>query len=163
MTKLTGWARFRRWTKRILLGLLALLVLLIAVGSIYEALGRKNAREKYPPPGSWSMSRRKSNRLTRHRSKTVLLNRPWHRRYDRWKRSTRDSSFTRTCDMTRRASMWRDSRTRRRTRSRKKRSARAIDGRGLTISWCSSATRSRTLHRTYQGNWRSGAGLGGHP
>jgi pimeloyl-ACP methyl ester carboxylesterase len=51
MTKLKGWARFRRWTKRILLGLLALLILLVIVGSIYEALGRKNAREAYPPPG----------------------------------------------------------------------------------------------------------------
>ena len=51
MTKVKGWPRVRRWTKRIFLGLLALLVLLVAIGSIYEALGRKNAREKYPPPG----------------------------------------------------------------------------------------------------------------
>lgn len=51
MTKVTGWRRFRRWVKRILLGLLALLILLVAVGSIYEALGRKNAQAKYPPPG----------------------------------------------------------------------------------------------------------------
>lgn len=51
MTKLTGWRRFRRWVKRILLGLLALLVLLVAVGAIYEALGRKNAAAHYPPPG----------------------------------------------------------------------------------------------------------------
>ncbi len=51
MTKVTGWARFRRWTKRILLGLLALLVLLLVAGSIYEALGRKNAAANYPAPG----------------------------------------------------------------------------------------------------------------
>ena len=51
MTKPTGWRRFRRWVKRILLGLLALLVLLVAVGAIYEALGRKNAAANYPPPG----------------------------------------------------------------------------------------------------------------
>jgi len=51
MTKVTGWRRFRRWVKRILLGLLALLVLLVAVGAIYEALGRKNAAANYPPPG----------------------------------------------------------------------------------------------------------------
>lgn len=51
MTKLTGWRRVRRWIKRILLGLLALLILVTAIGAIYEALGRKNAREKYPPPG----------------------------------------------------------------------------------------------------------------
>ena len=51
MTKLTGWRRFRRWMKRIFLGLLALVILLTAVGAIYEALGRKSAREKYPPRG----------------------------------------------------------------------------------------------------------------
>ena len=51
MTKVTGWARVRRWTKRILLGLLALLGLLLVVGSIYEALERKNATANYPPPG----------------------------------------------------------------------------------------------------------------
>ena len=51
ITKPGGWKRVRRWLKRILLGLLALLVLLVVVGSIYEALGRKNAEAKYPPPG----------------------------------------------------------------------------------------------------------------
>lgn len=51
MTKATGWARVRRWVKRILLALLALLLLLIVVGAIYEAFGRKNAQAKYPPPG----------------------------------------------------------------------------------------------------------------
>jgi len=34
-----------------LLGLLLLLILLIVVGAIYEALGRKNAAGNYPPPG----------------------------------------------------------------------------------------------------------------
>lgn len=51
MTKVTGWARFRRWMKRLFLGLLALLVLLVVVGAIYEALGRRNAEAKYPPRG----------------------------------------------------------------------------------------------------------------
>ena len=43
MTKGKGWARFRRWIKRILLGLLALLILLLMVGAIYEAAGRRAA------------------------------------------------------------------------------------------------------------------------
>ncbi len=51
MTKLTGWPRVRRWIKRILLGLLALLILLVAVGAIYEALGRRSAEANYPPRG----------------------------------------------------------------------------------------------------------------
>ena len=51
MTKLTGWRRARRWIKRILLGLLALLILALVVGMIYEALGRRNAQANYPPPG----------------------------------------------------------------------------------------------------------------
>ncbi|RYD45333.1 MAG: alpha/beta hydrolase [Sphingomonadales bacterium] len=51
MTKATGWRRFWRWVKRVLLGLLALLILVTIVGTIYEALGRKNAAAKYPPPG----------------------------------------------------------------------------------------------------------------
>lgn len=51
MTKVTGWARVRRWMKRIFLGLLALLILLLVVGAIYEALGRKDAEAKYPPRG----------------------------------------------------------------------------------------------------------------
>ncbi|KGB56827.1 Alpha/beta hydrolase fold protein [Sphingopyxis sp. LC81] len=51
MTKVTGWARVRRWGKRMLLGLLLLLVLLVVVGAIYEALGRKNAAANHPPPG----------------------------------------------------------------------------------------------------------------
>lgn len=46
-----GWKRVRRWLKRILLGLLALLLLAMVVGAIYEALGRKNAAANYPPRG----------------------------------------------------------------------------------------------------------------
>lgn len=46
-------ARYRlwRWTKRIVLGLVALLVLFLAIGSIYEALGRRSAATNYPPRG----------------------------------------------------------------------------------------------------------------
>ena len=51
MTKLTGWRRARRWIKRILLGLLALLILVLVVGMIYEALGRRYAQANYPPRG----------------------------------------------------------------------------------------------------------------
>lgn len=46
-----GWRRLLRWLKRILLGLLALLLLILLIGSIYEALGRKNAVANYPPRG----------------------------------------------------------------------------------------------------------------
>jgi len=49
--KLTGWRRVGRWSKRALLGLLALLILALAVGVIYEALGRRSAQANYPPPG----------------------------------------------------------------------------------------------------------------
>ncbi len=51
MTKVTGWRRFGRWVKRIILGLLALLILLTIVGAIYEAWGRRNAEANYPPRG----------------------------------------------------------------------------------------------------------------
>jgi len=51
MTKPTGWRRVWRWIKRILLGLLALLILILVAGVIYEALGRRNAAANYPPPG----------------------------------------------------------------------------------------------------------------
>ena len=46
-----GWRRVLRWIKRILLGLLALLLLAVMVGAIYEALGRRDAAAKYPPRG----------------------------------------------------------------------------------------------------------------
>ena len=46
-----GWRRLLRWLKRILLGLLALLLLTVVVGAIYEALGRRNAKVQYPPRG----------------------------------------------------------------------------------------------------------------
>ncbi|WP_428684950.1 alpha/beta fold hydrolase [Sphingopyxis sp.] len=46
-----GWRRVLRWLKRILLGLLALLLIALVVGAIYEALGRRSAEAKYPPRG----------------------------------------------------------------------------------------------------------------
>ncbi|HSX56492.1 MAG TPA: alpha/beta hydrolase [Sphingomonas sp.] len=46
-----GWRRVLRWVKRILLGLLALLLLIVVIGAIYEALGRRNAQANYPPRG----------------------------------------------------------------------------------------------------------------
>ncbi len=51
MTRVTGWRRAWRWAKRILLGLLALLILIVIVGAIYEALGRRAAARDFPPPG----------------------------------------------------------------------------------------------------------------
>ncbi|MET0246601.1 MAG: alpha/beta hydrolase [Sphingomonas sp.] len=51
MTRVTGWRRAWRWAKRILLGLLALLILVVIVGAIYEALGRRAAARDFPPPG----------------------------------------------------------------------------------------------------------------
>ena len=51
MTVLTTRHRIWRWTKRIALGLLALLILLLVTGTIYEALGRRNAAANYPPRG----------------------------------------------------------------------------------------------------------------
>lgn len=50
-TKPGGWKRVRRWLKRILLGLLALLLIALVVGAIYEALGRRSAAANYPPRG----------------------------------------------------------------------------------------------------------------
>lgn len=46
-----GWRRVLRWLKRILLGLLALAMIIVIIGTIYEALGRRNAQTNYPPPG----------------------------------------------------------------------------------------------------------------
>lgn len=46
-----GWRRALRWLKRILLGLLALLLLSVLAGAIYEAIGRWNAETEYPPRG----------------------------------------------------------------------------------------------------------------
>ena len=112
MTKVKGWARVRRWTKRILLGLLALLVLLVAVGSIYEALGRKNAREKYPPPGKLvDIGGRKMHIDCRGTgSPTVILESglgtggtlDWTLVHDEI------ASFTRTCAYDRAGIMWSD-------------------------------------------------------
>lgn len=44
-------SRVKRWLKRIGLGFLALVILVIVVGAIYEALSRWNAARNYPPPG----------------------------------------------------------------------------------------------------------------
>jgi pimeloyl-ACP methyl ester carboxylesterase len=41
----------RRWAKRIALALLALLILLLVTGTIYEALARRSAAAQYPPHG----------------------------------------------------------------------------------------------------------------
>lgn len=46
-----GWRRVLRWLKRTLLGLLALAMVIVIIGTIYEALGRRNAKADYPPPG----------------------------------------------------------------------------------------------------------------
>jgi pimeloyl-ACP methyl ester carboxylesterase len=43
--------RIRRWAVRILLGLLALILLLVVAGALYEVWGRYNAERLYPPPG----------------------------------------------------------------------------------------------------------------
>jgi hypothetical protein len=43
--------RWLRWTGRILLGLLALIVLLAASGATYEAIMRAGDTKRYPPPG----------------------------------------------------------------------------------------------------------------
>jgi pimeloyl-ACP methyl ester carboxylesterase len=52
MTRAGGrWPRVRRWLKRIALSLLALVILVILVGAIYEALGRRSAAKRFPPPG----------------------------------------------------------------------------------------------------------------
>lgn len=40
-----------RWLKRLLLGILALLLLLLVVGSTYEFISRREAASLYPPPG----------------------------------------------------------------------------------------------------------------
>ncbi len=51
MSKGSWWPRTRRWLKRIALGILALLLLVIVVGVVYEILGRWNAEKTYPPRG----------------------------------------------------------------------------------------------------------------
>ena len=112
MTKLKGWARVRRWTKRILLGLLAVLILLVIIGSIYEALGRKNAREAYPPPGKLvDVGGRKMHIDCRGTgSPTVILESglgtggttDWTLVHDEI------ASFTRTCAYDRAGIMWSD-------------------------------------------------------
>lgn len=51
MTKVTGWRRVRRWMKWIGLGLVSLLLLAIGAGTLYEALGRRDAERRYPPRG----------------------------------------------------------------------------------------------------------------
>lgn len=51
MTEPKARHRIWRWTKRVLLGLLALLVATLIIGAIYEAVGRRNTAAKYPPRG----------------------------------------------------------------------------------------------------------------
>lgn len=46
-----GWRRVLRWLKRILLGLLILAMIIVIIGTIYEALGRRDATASYPPRG----------------------------------------------------------------------------------------------------------------
>lgn len=43
--------RIRRWAVRILLGLLALILLLVVAGALYERWSQYEARRQYPPPG----------------------------------------------------------------------------------------------------------------
>lgn len=43
--------RIRRWAARILLGLLALILLLVMAGALYESWSRHQAKRLYPPPG----------------------------------------------------------------------------------------------------------------
>jgi len=112
VTKVTGWARVRRWVKRILLGLLVLLVLLVVVGAIYEALGRKNAAANYPPPGKLvDIGGRKMHIDCRGTgSPTVILesglgtggSTDWTLVHDEI------SGFTRTCAYDRAGIMWSD-------------------------------------------------------
>lgn len=116
MTKVTGWARFRRWAKRILLGLLALLLLAVVVGAIYEALGRRSAEEKYPPPGKLvDIGGRKMHIDCRGTgSPTVILESglgtggtlDWTLVHDRI------AGFTRTCAYDRAGIMWSDAKDR---------------------------------------------------
>lgn len=112
MTKLTGWRRVRRWAKRILLALLALLILILVVGVIYEALGKKNAAEKYPPRGQLvDVGGRKMHIDCRGTgSPTVILESglgtggtlDWTLVHDEI------SGFTRTCAYDRAGIMWSD-------------------------------------------------------
>ena len=51
MTAPTG-SRIGRWIKRILIGLVGLIVLVTVVGSIWEAVSWRNTVAKYPPPGT---------------------------------------------------------------------------------------------------------------
>lgn len=46
-----GWRRTLRWLTRILLGLLALAMIIVVIGAVYEALGRRSAEANYPPRG----------------------------------------------------------------------------------------------------------------
>ncbi|MBO9726873.1 MAG: alpha/beta hydrolase [Novosphingobium sp.] len=50
--KTRKWPRLRKWSLRILLGLLALVLLLLIVGAAYEAWGRYRAARLYPPRGT---------------------------------------------------------------------------------------------------------------
>jgi hypothetical protein len=41
----------KKWVRRIVLALLGFFVLATIIGSIYEAIGRRNAVREFPPPG----------------------------------------------------------------------------------------------------------------
>ncbi len=112
MTKITGWVRFRWWAKRILLGLIILVALLVIAGAIYEALGRRNARAAYPPRGQMvDIGGRKMHIDCRGTgSPTVILEAglgtggtiDWTLVHDKI------ASFTRTCAYDRAGIMWSD-------------------------------------------------------
>jgi len=112
MRKLTGWRRVGLWIKRILLGLLGLLVMLVLVGSIYEMLGRKNAEERLLPRGKLvDVGGRKMHIDCRGTgSPTVILEAglgtggtlDWTLVHDKI------AAFTRTCAYDRAGIMWSD-------------------------------------------------------
>lgn len=107
-----GWRRALRWLKRILLGLLALLLIALVVGAVYEALGRRDAAATYPPRGQMvDVGGRKMHIDCRGAgSPTVILESglgtggttDWALVHDEISR------FTRTCAYDRAGIMWSD-------------------------------------------------------
>jgi transcription elongation factor len=134
--------------KRILLGLLILLVLLVVVGSIYEALGRKNAQRTIRRPASSSMSagaRCTSIAAAPDRRRSFFESglgtggtTDWTLVHDEI------AGFTRTCAYDRAGIMWSDAKDTPQDAAAVDRGpARAAEGRGNHLTrWCSSATRS---------------------
>lgn len=100
------------WAKRILLGLLALLILLLITGAIYEALGRRSAAIRYPPRGAMVDigGRRMHIDCRGTGAPTVILeaglgtggSMDWALVHDRL------AGFTRTCAYDRAGVMWSD-------------------------------------------------------